>query len=87
MKEQHFQDLITDACPLGCDICSRVYVNEYIGHRILCRCKRCNHGNMEQNVDKSGDFEFPARSRQIYQHHQIETPNLTSTIEGAEPLE
>jgi hypothetical protein len=54
MEEPHFQDLVTDTCPLGCNTCSRIYVNELIGHRILCKCKSCSHGN--QNSDKSGQM-------------------------------
>jgi hypothetical protein len=50
MQEQEFcqnalQDLVLEVCPLGCDKkCSEVWINETIGHRIVCRCKKCNHG-------------------------------------------
>ena len=46
-----------------------IWINEHMGHRMVCRCKRCNFGEMKQNGDNSGDFEFPGRCRQIYQQH------------------
>ena len=38
-----YPDLITDECPLGCDDCEEIYVNEQTGHRIICRCNKCGH--------------------------------------------
>lgn len=36
-------DLIVNRCPLGCENCNEIYVNEQTGHRILCRCSKCHH--------------------------------------------
>lgn len=36
-------DLIVGKCPFGChEKCSKVWKNEFTGHKIVCRCK-CNH--------------------------------------------
>jgi hypothetical protein len=71
------QDLLIEKCIPSCEQCPSFWINEQIEHRILCRCKRCNHGKVEQSMDKSGDFELPARSRQTHQEH-IQTPDLVS---------
>ena len=36
-------DLIVKICPLGCDTkCAEIWINETIGHRIICKCT-CGH--------------------------------------------
>jgi hypothetical protein len=52
-------DLVIEECIPNCKQCSEIWVNEHIEHRIVCWCKKCNHGKNEQNSDKSGDFKFP----------------------------
>jgi hypothetical protein len=65
-----YPDLIIEDCIPSCRECPSIWTNEKIGHRILCRCKKCKHGEIE-GVDKSGDLEVPPRSRQVYQQ-QVE---------------
>jgi hypothetical protein len=39
-------DLIVNTCPLGCDLkCAEIWINETIGHRIICACIKCGHNN------------------------------------------
>jgi Zn ribbon nucleic-acid-binding protein len=39
-------DLIVNTCPLGCDRkCAEIWINETIGHRIICDCIKCGHNN------------------------------------------
>jgi hypothetical protein len=36
-------DLVVNICPLGCDgTCARIWINESIGHKIICNCQ-CGH--------------------------------------------
>jgi hypothetical protein len=43
-KEKNLQDLILEACPLGCNgKCSEVWINEIIAHRIMCKCTKGCH--------------------------------------------
>jgi hypothetical protein len=42
-------DLIIEECIPSCAQCPLTWINEYTGHRIACKCKRCNHGT-EQNT-------------------------------------
>jgi hypothetical protein len=57
-----YPDLVISQCPTGCENCAEVYVNEDTGHRILCKCIKCNHGNLknkikeQREVDKEGQF-------------------------------
>ena len=44
-----FPALIVIRCPLGCDHpCARIWINETIGHSIICQCL-CGH-NEKQTV-------------------------------------
>jgi hypothetical protein len=43
-----YPDLIVDQCPIDCENCGEIYVNDQIGHRIVCRCIRCNHNKKEK---------------------------------------
>ena len=62
--DNYYPDLLVDKCPLGCDNCAQVYVNNEIGHRIICKCLNCNHGNLknkkikehQQEVEKEDQF-------------------------------
>jgi Zn ribbon nucleic-acid-binding protein len=39
-------DLIVNICPLGCDgKCAEIWINETIGHKIICNCIKCGHNN------------------------------------------
>jgi len=39
-------DLIVNICPLGCDRkCAEIWINETIGHKIICNCIKCGHNN------------------------------------------
>jgi hypothetical protein len=39
-------DLIVNICPLGCDRkCAEIWINETIGHKIICNCIKCGHDN------------------------------------------
>jgi hypothetical protein len=51
-----YPDLITDECPLGCDDCEEIYVNEQTGHRIICRCNKCGH---KKDCEALGSVEGP----------------------------
>jgi hypothetical protein len=42
-------DLVVDQCPGGCNKCDKIYINVQTGHRIICKCKNCNH-NEEKEV-------------------------------------
>lgn len=42
-------DLIITECPLNCKGCNQIWVNEFIGNRIICICKKCNHNKTIKN--------------------------------------
>ena len=44
--------IIVEECIPSCEQCPSVWINEEIGHRILCRCKKCNHGITENAKEK-----------------------------------
>jgi hypothetical protein len=54
----------------SCAQCPLIWINEQTGHRILCGCKKCNHGKIELNTDESGDLEFAPLSHQTHQQHR-----------------
>jgi hypothetical protein len=54
VKSYTLPDLTIPECIPNCNECSRIWINECIGHRIVCKCKWCSHGN--QNSDKSGQM-------------------------------
>jgi hypothetical protein len=66
-------NLIIEECIPSCTECPLIWINEQTGHKIACRCKRCNHGT-EQNT-QSLAIRIPPRSHQT-KPQQIETPNL-----------
>jgi hypothetical protein len=39
-----FPDLIIEQCIPNCRQCSGVWIKDSIQHRIICRCKFCDHG-------------------------------------------
>jgi hypothetical protein len=45
-------DLIVNICPLGCNgKCAEIWINETIGHRIICDCIKCGH-NKKRYLNK-----------------------------------
>jgi hypothetical protein len=40
--------LVFDQYPAGCITCGKIYVNEQIGHRIVCKCKTSGHNKSIQ---------------------------------------
>jgi hypothetical protein len=55
-KNEHgLSDIILEACPLGCNReCSELWINEIIGHRIVCKCIECDHDKKEQALEVVG---------------------------------
>jgi hypothetical protein len=48
-KQDNLQDLILDNCSLGCNgKCSELWINEIMGHRIVCKCTKCNHDKKDR---------------------------------------
>ena len=44
-------DLIVNICPLGCDgKCAEIWINETIGHKIICNCIKCGHNNKKDKA-------------------------------------
>jgi hypothetical protein len=36
-------DIVVTICPSDCCNCSGVYVSEFLGSRIICKCTQCHH--------------------------------------------
>jgi hypothetical protein len=43
-QKSSIPDLIIEQCIPNCLQCTGVWTNESIQHRIICRCKFCDHG-------------------------------------------
>jgi hypothetical protein len=51
-------DLVVNICPLGCDgKCAEIWINEAIGHRIICDCIKCGHNN--KKCETLGEIREP----------------------------
>ncbi len=51
-NEQNLLDIVLEVCPLGCNgKCSQIWINEIIGHRIVCKCTKCDHDKREKVLD------------------------------------
>ena len=64
-------DLIINVCPLGCSArCARIWINESIGHRIICKCCQCGHNKKEMALELVGEpatnaiHEIPPSSKE-----------------------
>lgn len=73
-KSEHIlSDIILESCPLGCDRkCSKLWINEIIGHRILCKCRRCDHDKKEEALEIVGSSHSNAK----YNGHLFSDVNL-----------
>jgi hypothetical protein len=38
------QDLVVEECIPSCETCPCIWTNKNINHRIVCNCKKCEHG-------------------------------------------
>lgn len=48
-NKQKLYDIVLEVCPLGCNRrCSEIWINEIIGHRIICKCTKCDHDKKEK---------------------------------------
>src|SRR5438128_5859946 len=65
-------DIVVTRCPSDCSNCSGVYVNEFLGSRIICKCTWCHHkernyrskiSSAQKIVSGSGSYE---RSQHYY---------------------
>jgi hypothetical protein len=67
-------DIIINICPLGCDIeCAKIWMNESIGNRIICRCL-CGHNKKQVALQLVGGPEAKA-TEEILPSSQERTPN------------
>jgi hypothetical protein len=65
------QDLVTDACPLGCqNHCPEVWINKYIGHRIICQCK-CHI--KRNSLDRAKDYSAASTKRIVTKSNYIKS--------------
>lgn len=62
-NEHSLSDIILEICPLGCDRkCSELWINKIIGHRIVCKCTKCNHDKKGKELDLVGSGKSNAQS-------------------------
>jgi hypothetical protein len=38
---QPIPDLVIEECIPNCEECADIWINELVGHRIVCKCKKC----------------------------------------------
>jgi hypothetical protein len=53
-----YPDLIVEECPVGCNNCKEVYVNQQLGHRIVCLCHKCGHRQIFLEKSKTSADSF-----------------------------
>jgi hypothetical protein len=54
-QQERIPDLVLNICPLTCNDCKRIYLNNQIGHRIICGC-RC-HSLAEEKREQEGSLQ------------------------------
>jgi hypothetical protein len=49
-------DLILNGCPVNCKDCKRIYLNDQIRHRIVCKCP-CHPLNEEKQREQENKLQ------------------------------
>ena len=47
--QPQLNDLVIEECIPNCEKCPSVWVNEQIGHRLVCKCKKCQHDKIQSS--------------------------------------
>jgi len=65
-------DLIVSICPFGCNgTCQKVWLNETIDHRIICKCKKCNHNKKRLAL---AEVEGPEANAHMVRPSEVRLP-------------
>jgi len=46
-------DIVIEECIPNCKQCPRIWINEHIGHRIICECKKFQNHNINKLGEKA----------------------------------
>ena len=87
-------DLIIENCIPNCEHCPSAWTNKNIGHKIVCRCKKCGHGIQGKNgleaplhSTTSRIIErLPMLARSVCDNHVLVNENIVTT-NGQNPKE
>jgi hypothetical protein len=55
IQQPQLNDLIIEECIPNCEKCPSVWSNEQLAHRIVCKCKKCQHGNIQKISEHEDD--------------------------------
>lgn len=51
-------DLVIEECIPNCEECARIWINELVGHRIVCKCKKC-----EKHKEGANELNYLQKQR------------------------